>query len=75
MTDNENINKLESLGIEKLKSGELAEAVKLFREAICLGSSNFNSRLLLTRALVDMERESRASEFYLEEKIEVRKKK
>jgi hypothetical protein len=69
MENQDSIEKIENLGIEKLKSGELKEAAKLFREAIFLGSPNFRSRLLLTRTLVEMERAERRSEFYLEERL------
>ncbi len=70
MSSKEEIDSLEKLGVEKLKTGELAEAVKLFRQALYLGSQNFNSRLLLTRSMLELERANRASEFDIE--VEVR---
>lgn len=70
MKYDEALKEIELKGIEKLKSGELQEAVSLFREAIQKGSPNFKSRLLLTRILTDLERENNEVNPLLIEELE-----
>jgi hypothetical protein len=56
------ITEIENEAIQKFLSGELNEAALNFRKAISLGSTNFQCRLLLSRAIAQMERrESKAS--------------
>lgn len=57
------IELLEKLAIDKLKIGQLTEAVDLFREAIHKGSFNFKSRLLLTKILSDMDKAKKETQF------------
>ncbi|MDJ0625193.1 MAG: hypothetical protein QNJ31_02350 [Candidatus Caenarcaniphilales bacterium] len=57
----DSLKEIEEKGIEKLRSGQLLEAVELFREAIQKGSQNFKSRLLLTKILCDLDRSNKNS--------------
>ncbi|MFN5538744.1 MAG: hypothetical protein ACK481_01600 [Candidatus Melainabacteria bacterium] len=50
------VKEIESLGIQKLRSGEFLEAIELLKQAIHEGSKNFQSRFLLTRLLIEQEK-------------------
>lgn len=58
MQQDKSIKEIEQLGIEKMLSGELVEAAKLLRQAIYEGSRNFSSRLLLSRIMSELDRQS-----------------
>lgn len=59
----DSIEEIEKQGIEKLRSGELADAARLLREAIQKGSQNFSSRFLLSRIMSELDRESQDARF------------
>ncbi|HEY9886590.1 MAG TPA: hypothetical protein V6C96_04940 [Vampirovibrionales bacterium] len=57
------IKQLEYLGLTKIKEGHFEEAVNFFKEAISKGTQNFQSRLLLTKILADIERGQKETVF------------
>ena len=60
------IAQIEDLAITKVKLGQMTEAIDLFREAIQQGSTNFKSRLLLTKILSDIEHSQKAQQNLLQ---------
>lgn len=57
-----NVQEIERLAIDKVKQGDFEAAIELFKEAIFRGSQNFSCRFLLSRCLIEMERNQKFNE-------------
>jgi hypothetical protein len=63
------VKEIESLGIQKLRSGEFLEAIELLKKAIHKGSKNFQSRFLLTRLLIEQEKCNQINQVQINQNI------